>query len=429
MRQTEAQERDAVAATQAALLDQLDRYLPDPDYRAYFRWALSEQNPQRALFTRIIALTQLGNLTAAMLADLPGPDDWPTLVRHAIPVNVYQVFEVVSDNLGIGLALVAPDEPSETRDLLLHFNAVAAADLRTPTKRPAVELLAPLRARSERISAFTQSLRPDEHARIVDAYADSTGHASARLERSVWSGLVANLESGRDVLSAIAGTSAEPQVRAQTIERYRAVDRTLRESRLGRDDLVDICRNAILVTPTLGYFAAVFGELSHLDSGYLAAVADGSLFAAFDTAAVLVRLLNDIGTPLLQMSRDQRHVLLSELLLRYPADTVITVLAKAIEEPALNRFRKDLAHGEFNVCLHPLLRVDDLDEGLTELTDGLDHFAELYARRSTLLDQQLAELGQRLHDGRILEVTRRFVDFHRRLYTHRYDTLAGDYAI
>ncbi|WP_433597584.1 hypothetical protein ACQPXH_17445 [Nocardia sp. CA-135953] len=68
-----------------------------------------------------------------MLADLSSPDDWPALLRHAVPVDLYQIFEVVSDNLGIGLASVQPDVDSELRDLLLDFNALAAEDLRHPS--------------------------------------------------------------------------------------------------------------------------------------------------------------------------------------------------------------------------------------------------------------------------------------------------------
>ncbi len=128
MRTMEQRSDEVVQTTRAELLVRLDRYLPDTDFRAYFAWALSEDNPDRELYTRIIGLTQLGNLTAAMLGDLPGPDSWPTLMRTALPVNMYQIFEVVSDNLGIGLAALDPAEPSAVRDLLLRFNAVAADD-------------------------------------------------------------------------------------------------------------------------------------------------------------------------------------------------------------------------------------------------------------------------------------------------------------
>ncbi|WP_406274329.1 hypothetical protein OH799_00940 [Nocardia sp. NBC_00881] len=426
--------QDAVQTTRQELIERLERYMPDTDQRAYYRWALSDRNPDRKLFSRIIALTQLGNLTAAMLTGLQGRDDWPILLRHAIPVNLYQIFEVVSDNLGIGLAAVRSDEQSDVRDLVLEFNAVAADDLRHPTGRPATELLADLRPHSAHISSFDQSLTSRYQAQLVDRYLATTRLRLARgvLERTVWSGLVANLESGRDVLAAIAGTRGEPLVRAKTVERYRAVDRTLLAQYLSRDDLVDTGRQAILVAPTLGYFATVFGEISHTDPGYLETLADGTLVAAFDTASLIVRLQNDIGTPLLLMSRQQRSALVQTLRLSFAVvdtHTAIDLLTRAADHPVLNRFRKDLLNGEFNICLYDLYRIDDIDEGLAAFMDGLDYFADLYARHRTLLHQQLDDLDCRLHDRRITEVTRRFVAFHEKLYSHRYDTLVGDYAI
>jgi hypothetical protein len=140
------------------LTDELERYIPEPAYRDYYRWALSADNPLRSLFCRIIALTQLANMTTAVLGGLGGPDGWPVLVRHALPVNVYQIFEVVSDNLGLGLT---------ARDLLLRFNAVAAADLRDHTGRPATELLASIREPAGAISAFDQSLAGQWHEVIA----------------------------------------------------------------------------------------------------------------------------------------------------------------------------------------------------------------------------------------------------------------------
>ncbi|WP_062989193.1 hypothetical protein [Nocardia anaemiae] len=61
--------------------------------------------------------------------------------------------------------------------------------------------------------------------------------------------------------------------------------------------------------------------------------------------------------------------------------------------------------------------------------DALDYYADLYRSQSETLAQRLSDLEAILSDRRIIEVTRRFVRFHQTLYSHRYDDLAGDYAI
>jgi hypothetical protein len=420
-----------IEATSRALLDRLDRYLPDNEYREYFRWALSEQNPYRGLFRRNIALTQLGNLTAAMLWNLPGPRNWPTLVAHAVPVNVYQVFEVISDNLGLGLAGKKPAESADQRQLLLDFNTAAASDLKDPTAAPAAQLLADLKDSSAHFSGFALSLTDKYQLLTAKEYENRTGRAKAEsLQHNIWSGLVANVESGRDVLTAIGETHTEPQVRAKTIERYEAVNQTLTAESMSRQELVSTSRKAILVTPTLGYFAAIFGEILNYDPGYLRALNDGSLITALDTASLLVRLQNDIGTGLLAMHHADRTDLFANLAKKIcHCSTAIELVSRAADHPQLNRFRKDIANGEFNICLCEVHTIDGVDKGLSILLDNLKYFADMYAQQAAVLRQHLDTLGRQLHDRRTIEVTRRFLRFHHNLYSHPYDTIAGDYAI
>jgi hypothetical protein len=421
----------AIETTSRTLLDHLDRYLPDDEYRGYFKWALSEANPYEVLFRRNIALTQLGNLTAEMLWNLPGPGDWSTLVAHAIPVNVYQIFEVVSDNLGLGLAGNDPHESVDQRNLLLDFNAVAVTDLKDPSAVPATELLAHLKDRSARFSGFALSLTEKCQHVTAAEYENCTGLATAEsLQHNIWSGLIANVESGRDVLVAIGETRAEPHLRAKTIERYEAVNQTLTLGSMSRNELVSNSRSAILVTPTLGYFAAVFGEILTSDPGYPQALDDGSLMAVLDTASLLVRLQNDIGTGLLGMRHDDRSDLFASLAKEISnCSSAIEFVSRATQHPRLNRFRKDIANGEFNICLYDVYKADAVGEGLSILLDNLQYFGNLYSDQTIALRQQLDRLSRQLHDRRIIEVTRRFVRFHQNLYSHPYDTLAGDYAI
>jgi hypothetical protein len=420
-----------IEATSRTLLNCLDRYLPDNEYRGYFKWALSEENPHGGLFRRNIALTQLGNLTAEMLQNLPGPGSWSTLIAHAVPVNVYQIFEVISDNLGLGLAGKSSDESVDQRSLLLAFNTVAATDLKDPTTVPAAELLAHLKDTSAHFSGFVLSLTEKYQHVTAEEYENRTGLATAEsLQLNIWSGLVANIESGRDVLVAIGETCTESHVRAKTIERYEAVNQTLTSGSMSREELVSNSRRAILVTPTLGYFASVFGEVLNSDPGYLRALDDGSLMAALDTASLLVRLQNDIGTGLLGMRDADRSDLFASLakeICNY--SSAIELVSRAARHPRLNRFRKDIANGEFNICLYDVYKVDDVGDGLSILLDNLQYFGNMYSHQIVALRQHLDKLGRQLHDRRIIEVTRRFVRFHQNLYSYPYDTLAGDYAI
>ena len=435
MNRFQEQSRLARTLTRDALAKKLDGYLPEGHYRDYYAWALSTDNPQQDLFVRIIALEQLANMTTAILGDLGPKNEWPTLVRYALPVNLYQVFEVVSDNLSLGLAEVHPSKPSALRDLVIDFNKVAVTDLQQLTGRPATELLAHLRDATDQVSGSAQSLAAGPHLSIAADFAAKKGISVTDIDHTVWDGLVANIESGRDVLNAICGTHTEQLVIDTTIERYSAVNRTLTATHLSQQELVETGTQTILVAPTLGYFTAIFGEMANKDPGYLATLDDGSLAEIFTNASLLVRLQNDIGTTLLSMDQHQRKSLIHDLPLHYqlPQDSVdtpaIALLKQAATRPLFTRFRKDLFNGEFNICLYLVYQTHNLGEGLAVLTDELNYFADLYQHSRTLLRTQLAELEARLSDRRITEIIRRFVDFHEQLYLNPYEDISGDYAI
>ncbi|GLY79401.1 hypothetical protein [Actinoallomurus iriomotensis] len=426
--------RQALDAIRDALIRDLNRYMPASGYRDFYGWALTTENPDRDGFCRIIALNQLAVMTTAMLDGLGEAADWPILLRHAVPVNLYQVFEVVSDNLGLGLARVRRGAPSAQRDLLIDFNDTMIADLRTPSATPAAELLARLRTPAAVFSGSAQSLAPDSHTAATRHYAEAHGEVTLdELDHAVWLGLVANVESGRDVLAAIRGTCTEPLVRDTTIDRYQAVNRILQSRHLSRLERAVLGAQTILVVPTLGYFTAVLGEVVGTDMGYRRAVEDGSLLEAMSNAALLVRLQNDLGTRLLRMTREQQRAFLRELPERHPpadGEDVLAVLTRASDaEPVLNRFRKDLKHGEFNVCLSELNPQDDVHDGLAVLSDSLAYFTALYTRHRRALVGDLAQLETRLRDQRITALIKRFVLFHEKMYALHYDGGSGDYAV
>lgn len=427
--------RQALEIIRDTLIDNLHRYMPASRYRDFYGWALSADNPEQDAFCRVIALNQLAVMTAAMLGDLGEPDDWPTLVRHAIPVNLYQVFEVVSDNLGLGLARVRPDDPSAQRDLLVEFNNAMITDLRAPSPTPAAELLAGLRPQATTLSASKQSLVPGLHAAFVHQYAKTHEQAAGpEFDRGIWFGLVANVESGNDVLARVDGTRTADLIRDTTIDRYQAVNRILQARQLCRLERAVLGTHAILVVPTLGYFAAVLGEMMGVDAKYLRAVENGSLLETLSNAALLVRLQNDIGTGLLKMTPEQQRTFLRGLPDRHSPpegdESALTLLARAARtEPVLNRIGKDLRHGEFNVCLYELDPEHSVDDGLAVLADSLAYFTNVYARHRAQLAGDLAQFDTRLRDRRITALIRRFIVFHEEMYARRYDGRSGDYAV
>ncbi len=90
---------------------------------------------------------------------------------------------------------------------------------------------------------------------------------------------------------------------------------------------------------------------------------NGLLYSALADAALITRLLNDVGTHLLQMTTIERIQLYQKMqsyINNHQFDSIFTCLSFLTKDPEfllpLIRIRKDLQHGEFNICLDPLAK-------------------------------------------------------------------------
>jgi hypothetical protein len=95
----------------------------------------------------------------------------------------------------------------------------------------------------------------------------------------------------------------------------------------------------------------------------------------------------------------------------------------------LTRITKDLAFGEFNVCLDGMRGLPASAETFDAFEYRLAHVCAMYERaRHSLLDAARLMTG-RLRTNLISSIVVRFVEFHRRMYADSFDTESGEYAI
>jgi hypothetical protein len=396
--------------------------MPAGPLRDYFRCGLDPAWPGHREFTRVIGVDQLVRLYAALVGDLV---DRPLAAKAAdliARLAVYQTYEIISDNLGLGLFGAGSDTPAAAgrRRLVRSFNAAMTARLRGCGRSAAV-ILGPERRRAGRISTLAQTLAEGTHRGLVERLAAQPG----AVERDVWPALVANMEAALDVAATAAGTPLGAAVRDGLVERYRAVNRTLTARHLPHVELALVGAHSALVVPTLGYTLAVVADLVHPVPGLAETVADGSLPDALYDAALVCRLLNDVGPGLLRLGREARR----QAMRRVRAGAGRGDLAAALTGARFTRLAKDLTHGEFNVCLYAARRATGPAAALAALESDLDHFARLYAVHRARLAEALGRLTARLGDPRPAVVVDRFVRFQARLYANPYQGAAGEYAI
>ena len=410
--------------------------LPPGPYRDFCLGSLSAENPDRSAWLQVLGVPQLVRLTLTMFDGILREHEINRILEHSVPMNVYQIWEVMSDNLCIGLgSKVAGDDTRDVRRAVLDAFNAAMIDRLQGSQIPAHVSLLPIQPHAAQIGSSTQSLNPGKHQAITRAYVERhPGVSCDEIERSVWPQLVANIETCARVVDHAAGLTVRPMLRWGLIHRYRAVSTLLEEPGMILSRRAAFSADAILVVPTLAYYVGFLMDISCSADDAVAVVEDGTLGEVLFSAAFLVRLLNDLGTTLLTSADDRRALMVAMRERCAREDGVDRPLAPLLLEslagfgPLLGRLSKDIVHGEINVALY------DLDtwparRAINFFERRLEHLAQRYAEVRRHFIDFSADVAARLGDGRAMELVGRFVKFHEKLYAHSYASADGEYAI
>lgn len=391
----------------AVLRDAL-RYLPAGEYRRFGGWLL-DQPGYRRRWLQVLGVPALLQLTHALLGGLVSDMTIDrVLTGSAPPLLSYLIWEAASDNLAIGLGHPSDVDPSftERRVLVRQFNDMMIARL-TGEASGVPE--------TGGVSLPRQSLSESEHRALLSGYlAAVPGADGHQIEFAVGPVLAANAAAAKRAVEMMSANAVGPLFRDGLLRRYRAVNALL-DGPPGGAEALWIGTDAILVGPTLAYLIGAIHPLEYLPA---------ALPGALQEAGLLVRLLNDCGTQVIEQSAGERREFLTRL--RHTGGTVSDALI-ATGGAEAGRLVKDIRFGEFNVCLDGV-RDRLAAAGLDEFRDRLDLASSAYRRAWRGLRAGVARLESEYPEvpWRVIE---RFVTFHRQMYSAAFETAAGEYAI
>lgn len=421
-------------ATLTALTEAATRHMPAGPYRDFTIWVCSPKNPRQREFLQAAGILQLINMSDTLLLGHLDDDRWPAMLRYTSLMNAYQILEVISDDLAIGLGNADLDERGRLRRGLVSTVNRAMIEILTPGRhQPAVLLLAgPARAAAKQTSGFEHSSN-----RGIRSYAAEFALSLAaqgkkvppleEIEFGLWPALVANVETCRELADKMDGTATASLLREGLIDRYRAVDRTLFAQHLSRLELASLGAQTILIAPTLAFVLGALMERIRPVDGYAEIIANGWINDVLSDAALMIRLLNDVGTRLLRMPPVQQAAALHAITGR-DGDRGLELLHDHGHDPVFTRLHKDLINGESNVALWHARRAKGPKEAWLALAESLAYFANLYTQHSARLAAGLAALDERLGDRRASSVIERLVRFHEHMYSHPHMEPAGEFA-
>jgi hypothetical protein len=426
-----------LSTTVSALVQGLEHHMPGSIYSKFCAWCLSERNPQRKVLIQVLGISQLVNLTAKLFEGLLSDQEWEALLPYCATMNAYLTCEAVSDNVAIGLARPKPkDVKAEARRQVVSAFNTATVERLKGTPGPARAMLAPVEEVTRTISMFKSSLSPEKLLYLaVSSLKEKPSWSMADLNASLQAVLVANAETCQEVAQAIDTLPGSAIVRQGLMDRYDSVNDLLANKEMSREERVRVGAHAILVSPTIGYYVTVLADKIRPQTGFADLVEDGTLETALYDAALLVRLLNDLGTPILTMTGTERKQLVGQLEECWQtqftsAHTLFEVLAKFSETcNDLTRIRKDTLFGEYNLALDLLPPESQMETTLAVFEENLGYYSELYGKHWQRLKQNTDRITEYLQDDLVSQVILRFVKFHEMLYSNAFDSAKGEYAV
>jgi hypothetical protein len=381
----------------------------------------------------------MSELGAYWLKDLFDQQTASSLANYLGALNAYFFFEVISDNLAMGLA--RPDNSDKqwhvSKEILLHFNAAMQAKL-SGSPELTFFLLSSLSEKINTISCFNQSLTSHEIKVFANSFLRLNSSWSLEdLDKAAMTYLILNIESCCYCLQLFPEQPQMSSLLLQSLNaRYQAVTSLLEMKHpIQRSFLTQCGLYSILVIPTLLYLIGVLNKIK-FNHHLLENINSGSLLKVLECAAINIRLLNDVGTHLLSMPPQEIDDLQQRILSDIGQDSsnknIFSFLSYISKQPdffnLFIRIRKDIEHQEFNVCLDNLDINQKLTSNITQFFDNVRFFANLYQDKKVELGKSFALINDLLQDDSIGQLIMRMVVFHERLYAQEFENNQGDYA-
>jgi hypothetical protein len=410
--------------------------MPEGIQRDFYLWGISEANPNRYEFLQLVGMNQVVNLTTHIVEPLVDVADWQAVADYCGLIHAYFMYELVSDDLAVGLSLTpARDVFSNTRRDILHsFNGAMVKRL-SGVPSHSSELLEFVRPSTQSVSGYSQSSTREKYIAQFQKFLKA--HPEITLDAKnfeLWPILVANIESCNAIVEATEHLGTSPVIRQGFINRYASVSTSLdAHINMTLEELTNIGTHTVSVIPVLAYFIGVMTELHGSHDAVQSVVDDGLLEDTLATAATIIRILNDMGV-VATYSTGKRTSLIHSLWKAFEGkpnnvQTMTQLLCHVGNKTeALTRFQKDILYGEFNICLHNLAFTESIEYGISIFNENLTYFAQVYRHSQMQLRDQLATLDRRLKTNTVSNLIMGFINFHEQIYTHRFNTTAGEYV-
>ncbi len=419
--------------TVSVLQASISKYLSKPssgNVTEFLKWIFDNNNPLFNDYLQVTSVTNTVKLEVAQFSQLLlNMEDLAKVLPSLATLNAYFYTEVFPDHFAMGLATNSQNEKSEDyKSKLLGLSAYNQIMLEVLNDKKTTK---ELKSQDyEKFSIYQQSLAPKEMEKFAIAYQTehkNDSNIQKDVEFSLFSMLKLNIGICRGLLESLKESPLYSLMQKGLIARYSAVEQLIHHYKeLTLSKSLELGTQTILVAPTLIYGIAAINQTKPINK-LQQVIDDESLEKAVYTAALLVRLLNDIGTtPLLNPigSLDK----LRESLKSIKEKDFIAKLGENTDVE-WSRIVKDIKFGEHNVGLDSVRGIAEPSKAWKKLKGNIKHFSKVYEENKLELIASIEKIDSITGDKNPGMLIRNFVLFHEELYSKNAMTKEGEYAI
>jgi len=423
----ESQLFDTILTPTLSILKSCMKNRPVNHMTDFLHWILDAKNQFFKDYLQLTSITQAIKLQKMLFSSISNRDVSQQVLSKLGHITAYFFTELYSDNLAMGLADSSQKNSGSylsKQSILSKFNKIMIDML---NHKPTQELE---QKDFENLSIYQQSLTPaKEMQKIVTAYHQQHPVEGIQnsIEHSFHFMLNLNMESCRVLLKSLSDSNLYEIFRKGLMDRYSAVDELLYNyNKLTLDQSLELGRKTILVAPALCYCIAALDQVKP-NPKLEDVINDNSLQKTLEKAALLVRLLNDIGTtPLLKPEESLKALKIS--MESNPNGMDFLTRLKNTSAEHWPRIIKDITFGEFNIGLDNLREISNIHDAWQKFESNILYLSKVYQKQKAELLEEINVLNQKIGDETPGKIILNFVLFHEKLYSKSAMVREGEYA-
>lgn len=417
-----------LAETLDKLRKNIINYTMKEEIKNFFLYLLNNKNPLFKNYMQFLGMDKIIKTSIGILNELIGNEVLnKNILSYIAALNAYFAYEVISDDLGIGTMYPTLKNKSQElcKEIIIKFNNAMQEKL-MGNKNSSSILLKPYASLINSIPSYNHHYFAEQYIKL-HPHAHTSIH---ELEYSLGIYLSLNIDACQNFINLLKDHPIYILLKKSVTERYTALNQLFKVDHFtSPKTLAEHGAKTILITPTLAYLIGVV-DIFYPNPKLNKIIQQNLLAKPLEISSCMIRLFNDAGSKLIMASNDEQELVFNKIRQIYQKQISIfrdTSILDFLEEiyktqcelniqSYLKRIKKDIIHGEFNICYDNVRYLVVSEESLNMFFENIRYYSNLYQIDKATLTNHLQDIDKQLGSTKISTIILNSIKFHQKHY-------------